>query len=335
MIRNLTHVLNDSGGRTTLRADANNHLHVTDSKLPTALTGSGNLKVCIQELGNEGSERLNTDAIVAGMNGGLPSALTGSGNLKVCIQELGNEGSERLNTDAIVNGMRGGLPTALTGDGNLKVSIQEDHTHNLALASNQTANGEKLGTFIANQTNGAQKTLLVGSNDILGGTPHRHLTVEGNGRLLTIPHMPTTNNHLSALKSQIPTALSGNGNLKVSVEEGGGGLSHTVNDSYHSGALNSNASTASLDCSGAVAVRLHGDQNTQTIQLRIQGSVDGSNWYYVASLDNSTTMSMINEMIGATTFVHCYIQNPPKFIRVLNTDASNVNALTLHTSVTK
>ncbi len=56
----------------------------------------------------------------------LPSALTGSGNLKVCIQELGNEGSERLNVD--VGDDITQLPTALTGEGNLKVSIQEDHT---------------------------------------------------------------------------------------------------------------------------------------------------------------------------------------------------------------
>ena len=74
------------------------------------------------------------------LNGGLPSALTGSGNLKVCIQELGNEGSERLNVD--VGDDITQLPTALTGEGNLKVSIQEDHTHNLATSAKQdTANG--------------------------------------------------------------------------------------------------------------------------------------------------------------------------------------------------
>jgi len=95
-----------------LKVDANGKLQVSDSVV-----------------------NLNTD----NLESQLPSALTGSGNLKVCIQELGNEGSERLNTDAIVDGMRGGLPTALTGDGNLKVSIQEDHTHNLALASHQTS----------------------------------------------------------------------------------------------------------------------------------------------------------------------------------------------------
>ena len=32
------------------------------------------------------------------------------------------------------------------------------------------------------------KPLLIASNDINGGTPHRHLTIDGNGRLLTIPY---------------------------------------------------------------------------------------------------------------------------------------------------
>jgi len=70
------------------------------------------------------------------LNGGLPSALTGSGNLKVCLQELGNEGSERLNVD--VGSTVTQLPSALTGEGNLKVSIQEDFTHNLSTSANQT-----------------------------------------------------------------------------------------------------------------------------------------------------------------------------------------------------
>jgi len=79
------------------------------------------------------------------LSGGLPSALTGSGNLKVCIQELGNEGSERLNVD--VGDDITQLPTALTGEGNLKVSIQEDHTHNLATSANQTTTNGHLATL--------------------------------------------------------------------------------------------------------------------------------------------------------------------------------------------
>ncbi len=75
------------------------------------------------------------DTLSTKLNAGLPSALTGGGHLKVCIQELGNVGSERLPVN--VGGTSTQLPTALTGDGNLKVSIQEDHTHNLATSALQ------------------------------------------------------------------------------------------------------------------------------------------------------------------------------------------------------
>ena len=65
----------------------------------------------------------------------LPAALTGSGNLKVCIQELGNEGSERLNVD--VGDDITQLPTQLTGSGNLKVSIEEGAISGFSTAANQ------------------------------------------------------------------------------------------------------------------------------------------------------------------------------------------------------
>ena len=72
-------------GLETLQTAANVELTSIDNKLPSVLTGSGNLKVCIQELGNEGSERLNVD--VGSTVGQLPTALTGEGNLKVSIQD--------------------------------------------------------------------------------------------------------------------------------------------------------------------------------------------------------------------------------------------------------
>jgi len=86
------------------------------------------------------------------LNGGLPSALTGGGHLKICIQELGNLGSERLPI-SLGNETLDQLPTALTGEGNLKVSIQEDHTHNLATSANQTTTHSKLDTIATNTAN--------------------------------------------------------------------------------------------------------------------------------------------------------------------------------------
>ena len=108
-----------------------------------------NINVDTLEVNTDGLEGLQTTTNTK-LNGGLPSALTGSGNLKVCIQELGNEGSERLNVD--IGDDINQLPTALTGEGNLKVSIQEDHTHNLATSANQsTANGH-LATIAGDTT---------------------------------------------------------------------------------------------------------------------------------------------------------------------------------------
>ncbi len=163
-VSNLNELSVNVDGLEGLQTTTNTKLTSIDTKLPTALTGSGNLKVCIQELGNEGSERLNVDvgtavaqlptaltgegnlkvsiqedfthnlatsalqtlgnASLTSIDTKLPTALTGSGNLKVCIQELGNEGSERLNVD--IGDDITQLPTAVTGSGNFKVAIQED-----------------------------------------------------------------------------------------------------------------------------------------------------------------------------------------------------------------
>ena len=68
---------------------------------------------------------------------------------------------------------------------------------------------------------------MIGSNDINGGTPHRHLTVDANGRTLTNPLMTTTNTKLdtinTTLNGGLPTALTASGNLKVSIEESSAG----------------------------------------------------------------------------------------------------------------
>ena len=184
VIKGQTNINNPSTGTPLLCSDAG-VLQVNNatlsSKLPEVLTGSGNLKVSIQELGNEGSERLNVDigttvssklptaltgsgnlkvsiqetygadvskeTTQSAMSAKLPSVLTGSGNLKVCIQELGNEGSERLNVD-IGTTVSSKLPTALTGAGNLKVSVQEMFNSGLAIEATQLAMSAKLPSVL-------------------------------------------------------------------------------------------------------------------------------------------------------------------------------------------
>ena len=120
--------------KSVIRNDTTRNSLLNDIKTNTA-----NIKI------DTGDIDLNTDGLEALLAGGLPSALTGSGNLKVCLQELGNEGSERLNVD--VGDDINQLPTALTGEGNLKVSIQEDHTHNLATSAKQDTSIGHLATL--------------------------------------------------------------------------------------------------------------------------------------------------------------------------------------------
>ena len=62
------------------------------------------------------------------------------------------------------------------------------------------------GSHTEAQSEGGRLTtqsLLVGSNDINGGAPHRHLTIDGNGRLLTYPYQHPnswTNTHLTSIR---------------------------------------------------------------------------------------------------------------------------------------
>lgn len=66
-----------------------------------------------------------------------------------------------------------------------------------------------------------QVTRIVGSNDINGGAPHRYLTVEANGRLLTIPHMPTTNSRLLDLVNKTPDKLTFSSSHSLTIAAGG------------------------------------------------------------------------------------------------------------------
>ena len=185
-VSNISDVTLTTDGLESLQTAGNATLSSIEGKIPSALTGSGNLKVCIQELGNEGSERLNVDVGTAiaqlptaltgegnlkvsiqedfthllaleatqaasllkhtAIDNKLPAALTGSGNLKVCLQELGNEGSERLNVD--IGSTNTKLPTALTGSGNLKVSIQEHFNSGLGTETTLSAMSAKLPTAL-------------------------------------------------------------------------------------------------------------------------------------------------------------------------------------------
>tara|TARA_R110001592_G_scaffold192808_2_gene439890 strand:- start:199 stop:804 length:606 start_codon:yes stop_codon:yes gene_type:complete len=139
-VSNLSEATIHVDGLETLQTDANASLSSIDTKIPAALTGSGNLKVCIQELGNEGSERLNVDVGTAIVQ--LPTAVTGNGNLKIAIQE---DFSKRSAEVSIVSSVGVGAITQIGSDINIgtakSIIIYGTATGNLNFNLEHSSNG--------------------------------------------------------------------------------------------------------------------------------------------------------------------------------------------------
>jgi len=181
--------------------------------------------------------------------GGLPASLTGSGNLKVSLQELGNEGSERLNVD--VGSTVAQLPSALTGEGNLKVSIQEDFTHNLSTSAKQDTQITHLSNIDTGIDNleacvGSNKVNVNISSGNITGFSTATLQGTTNGKLDTINSSlgdVATESTLQTIAEfncdttdvtitggvNLPASLTGSGNLKVCIQELGNEGSERLN----------------------------------------------------------------------------------------------------------
>jgi len=181
----------------------------------------------------------------------LPTALTGSGNLKVSLQELGNEGSERLNVD--VGSTVSQLPSALTGEGNLKVSIQEDFTHNLSTSAKQDTQITHLsnidtGIDVLEACCGSDKVNVNISSGNISGFSTSAKQDTANGHLNTINSTVgdlATESTLNIIAEEftkcdtdnviitggvvLPSALTGSGNLKVCIQELGNEGSEKLN----------------------------------------------------------------------------------------------------------
>ena len=335
----------------TLQIDTNTKLDsliANAGVLPVALTGSGNLKVCIQELGNEGSERLNVEI---GDVDQFPTALTGAGNLKVSIQEEFNSGLATSTNQTAQTSHLNTLATAsATQATSTNQTAQTSHLNTLALASatqatasNQTAQTAHLNTLAtassaqataSNQTtaNGHLSTIasntelkgftditdasssvrlsaenggklqvqVVGSNDISGGTPHRHLTIDANGRTLVNPLMTTTNTKLDSVvsnttKSRVVVRLTSV--PAISANSGG--------TSYDLGA----------DFATYATMKITGDVNmSQPQDLYIQISADNVNWNW------KTGLGFISANGGGFMGFFCSttIDQPLRYWRIFN-----------------
>lgn len=127
--------------------------------------------------------------------------------------------------------------------GRLEVDINSGASSGDASAANQTNGNQKTQVFGIDPSNnqvqlsvengGKAQVQVVGSNDINGGLPHRHLTIDANGRTLTNPIMTATNNAIGTtntlLNGGLPSALSSAGNLKVSLTEIEAGIVNPIN----------------------------------------------------------------------------------------------------------
>lgn len=124
-------------------------------------------------------------------------------------------------------------------------------------------------------TNGTQKTLLVGANDINGGTPHRHLTIDGNGRLLTYPY-------------EHPSSWT---NVRLAT------IAENTTPTYEATSVDCSSvagvgtTSASIDMNGkrhlALVIEQTADSGGFTISnLKLQYSLDNTNWF--RSSDNLT-----------------------------------------------
>ncbi len=268
------------------------------------------------------STNTKLDSLISSQ-GVLPSALTGSGNLKVCIQELGNEGSERLNVD-IGTSITDVLPTALTGSGNLKVSIQEEFNSGLSTASNQTTANGHLSTIASNtelkgftditdassavrlsaENGGKLQVQVVASNDINGGTPHRHITADSNGRMKVIDQYSSTiTNQLTTInsnttKSRVASRLT----TVAGISANSGGTTYDLGADF--------ATYATLKISADCISSMPQD-------LYIQISIDGVNWNW------KTGIGFVGANGGgyAGFFANTSIDQPLRYWRIFNNNS--------------
>jgi len=146
--------------------------------------------------------------------------------------------------------------------------------------------------------------LLLASNDINGGTPHRHLTIDGNGRthtLARIEQSPTINSKLDA----ITTALT------ATYED-------TTLDVSALGAVGS--SSASIDMNGKrhLALMLNqsatGGSGTLT-NIALEMSLDNTTWFR-----SSTYLSLTEVSSGVYTLYHREENVGARYVRLTITD---------------
>ena len=142
------------------------------------------------------------------------------------------------------------------------------------------------------------EVLLVGSNDILGNAPNRHLTVDANGRTLTLPLMTATNNKI---QDTIDSNRSGDNSIVSAV---------TVGSGLQIG--------SDIDIADKKSIIIVGSA-TGNHAIKLLHSTDGTNFYIYSEISPITHNSVYHFNIK--------VEDGLRYYRVMNSNTSNTFTL--------
>lgn len=328
---------NEIGYKEPIQVDNNGHLIISGSSgggsssgsaiiPPTTTTGNiSGVGAFGKTNGANTYSPLNIDA-----TGHLLVSSSGDENV-VLIQ--GNDGVQ--NRNVLVEGT-GQISTQLYGD--------DGGTSRKAIVS----------------TEGRLEVQIVGSSDINGGAPHRHLTIDGTGRILTIPQMTATNNAIAAAQTRKiqgydtanttyrDVAIDTDGHLQVDVLSGAGagGESYTQTTYLSSITLASQGTTSTIDL-GAVSckeLRVFFTASSEFVNFYAVGSNDDSSYYalfptngnptdlmYAFSTDSDNHPTTNGTYTGSyKAYVQYVFAHPPRYVLFRNAGAAAITGLSAH-----
>ena len=150
------------------------------------------------------------------------------------------------------------------------------------------------------ENGGKLQVQVVGSNDINGGTPHRHLTIDSNGRTLTNPVMTSTNNILNNIssntdKSRVVVRLTS----VPSISANSGGSSYDLGADYGS----------------YKTLKIVGDASgMNTGEMYLQISNDNVNWNFVVGM----AFIPLNGGGNMGYFLSSSMEQPLRYWRIFN-----------------
>ena len=206
-------------------------------------------------------------------------------------------------------------------DGHLQVDILSGAGGD-ATADNQTNGNQKTQIFGIDPSNnqvqlsvengGKAQVQVVGSNDINGGLPHRHLTIDANGRTLTNPLMTATNTAINNMSSKITQGgdatlttaqqclvygrdqsgnldalnVDNNGHLKITLNDIEAGIVNSINTNatrknvYSQVLTNVNIALGNSTTSSAITAINGSSSTTITIYIHTGAGTTDTNFSY-------------------------------------------------------